>query len=230
VPVTETYQETEYKTEYRTEIYSGIEDVIVSTSGETSLTPVSQWHAPIYFVTHGNQGSDTPTYFYGYEIDMGKHIGCKVDIKLAPKVDGDIGVYDLTGVNIAVLTGDPNLTIWEWLSVYAPGWNINPALVGNLNTILSSPGRTLSFGSVGVGLDDKISFDAYGIREFAIIANTWNSNAISSVKLVWTDNITEKRTVTKEEQVPYQTLVQVEKQRTVMQTKQVPFWEAILSK
>jgi hypothetical protein len=77
------------------------------------------------------------------------------------------------------------------------------------------------------GTGDEISFDTKGVKEFAILANTWNVHAIISVKLVWSDDIIEKRTVTKERQVPYEVPVQVEKQRTVMQTKKVPFWEAI---
>lgn len=59
---------------------------------------------------------------------------------------------------------------------------------------------------------------------------TWNLYAISSVALVWLDDIIEQRAVTKERQVPYDVPVQVEKQRSVMQAEKVPFWEAIFRK
>jgi hypothetical protein len=67
-----------------------------------------------------------------------------------------------------------------------------------------------------------IVFDASGIKAFAIL-DSWFMFPISDVQLLWTDEVTEERTVTKEEQVPYQ----VEKQRTVVQAQRVPFWEVI---
>lgn len=73
----------------------------------------------------------------------------------------------------------------------------------------------------------SITFDTSKVKEFAIITRTEPGSNIfctslpddalstfievSSVQLIWTDIVTEK----------------VEKQRTVTQTKKVPFWEAI---
>jgi hypothetical protein len=79
------------------------------------------------------------------------------------------------------------------------------------------------------------AFDAQNVKEFTIITH-YTSNMpmskieISNVELIWSDNIIERKEVTKEKQVPYEISVQIEKQRTVMQTKKVPFWEAIFSK
>jgi hypothetical protein len=70
-----------------------------------------------------------------------------------------------------------------------------------------------------------IVFDTTGLTEFAIL-DTWYMYPISAFQLLWTDEVIEKKTVTKEKQIPYQ----VEKQRTVMQTKKVPFWEVVFGR
>lgn len=243
VPVTETYYETEYKTEYKTETYTATENVVVRTSeGETSLTPISKWHASIYFTTE--KSGTGMTYFYGYEIDASKYTKSKVKITLSSMAKGYIGVYNLTDIIRPPLfrTGWPGEgTVWEWLNPTQPNkWQeqIDPQTgetyylsqwLGKVNAITSS-GRTLSFRPMDTSLGNEIIFDAKDINEFAILANTLNVQAISSVKLVWSDDIIEQQTITKERQVPYQVPVQVEKQRTVMQTKHVPFWEVIFRK
>jgi hypothetical protein len=53
--------------------------------------------------------------------------------------------------------------------------------------------------------------------EYSYVPESSHNNPIKSITLAWSDNVTKQR------EVPYQ----VEKQRTVMQTKKVPFWEAI---
>jgi hypothetical protein len=78
--------------------------------------------------------------------------------------------------------------------------------------------------------NEIIEFDASGIYEFAIFANAWHTSPISSVTLVWQDEVTTQRPVTKERQVPYSEPYQVEKQRVVKQIKKVPFWEAIFGR
>jgi hypothetical protein len=227
VPVTETYYETEYKTAYRTETYTTTEDVVVKTSeGQTYLTPASTWQTGLYFRATGS-GTST-THYYGYEIDT-EHKTSQVKILVSSTAGGYIGVYNLTGVG-QIPNMPTTLATWRetnpktgelWMAPEEQTW------LDNLNAILTNPKRTLRFHQMGVGLDDKISFDAKGISEFAILANTWNERAVTSVTLVWSDDTVEKRTVTKERQVPYEVSMQVEKQRTVMQTKKVPFWEAI---
>jgi len=222
VPVTETYYETEYKTEYRTETYTATEDVVVRTSeGKTSLTPISKWYAGIYFKA---AGSGAGTYYYGYKMDTNEHTRSEVKISVSPMAQGHIGVYDLTGVGQIPIV-PTTLASWREVDPKTGGLWMTPgeqAWLDNLNAILTNPELILGYSTGQVG---ELSFDAKGIREFAILANTWNAHAVISVRLAWSDDIIEKKTVTKERQVPYQVPVQVEKQRTVMQTKKVPFWE-----
>jgi len=224
VPVTETYYETEYKTEYKAETYTETEDVVVSTSeGKTFLNPVSQWQEGIYLKASGS--GIWMTYYYGYEIDGNEHARSKVIIKASSAVPGYMGVWDLTGVgqihNKPGHLGGRIGTASGGLSLY----HDEQIWFDNLNAILTDSKRVLKFQPLDTSMGSEISFDAEGIKEFAILVNSLNKNALQSVKLVWPDDITEKRTVTKERQVPYQVPVQVEKQRTVIQTKKVPFWE-----
>jgi hypothetical protein len=164
------------------------------------------------------------TYYHGYEIDT-EHTTSQVKILVSSAAGGYIGVYNLTGVGqippkpdylggrIAKASGE--------LSLY-PG---EQAWLDNLNAIFTDPERVLFFQSMGTLPGNEIIFDTKGVKEFAILTNSWNERAVLSVKLVWSDDTIEKRTVTKERQVPYEVPVQVEKQRTVMQTKNVPIWE-----
>lgn len=84
--------------------------------------------------------------------------------------------------------------------------------------------------TIGFNKGDSILCGTKGVKEFAILSCVNPELRPPDVKLIWSDDIIEKRIVTKERQVSYQIPLQVEKQRTVMQTKKVPFWEAIFSK
>ena len=174
------------------------------------------------YVFSGCRGNFGLTYYYGYEIDGNEHTGSKIKIKASSTVPGIIGVWDLTGVGQmpimpTVTYGLGNLELYpevqEWFS--------------NINSILTDSKRRIIFQPLDTSTENEITFDTEGIEEFAILVNSWNERAVSSVRLVWSDDIIEQRTVTKELQVPYEVPVQVEKQRTVMQTQKVPFWEAI---
>ena len=103
------------------------------------------------------------------------------------------------------------------------------AWLNRVNYILSNA-RVLGELRTGVGMDGNIVFDAEAVREFGIFATTWNAYTIGSVKLVWVDEVIGQQTITGEKQIPYQVSYQTEKQRTVIKTETVPFWEAILGR
>jgi hypothetical protein len=223
VSVTETYYETEYKTEYKTETSTEIEDVVVSTSeGKTYLNPVSKWYAGIYFKEAGSGSGGT--YYYGYKIDAGGHTRSTVKIVVS-LTQGRVVVCNLT--NRGQFPSMPT-TVSKWRDVNPKTGELfltqaEQTWLDDLNSILTNQEYNLGYARES----GEISFDTTGIEEFGIFANTWNAYTVSSVKLVWSDDVIEKRNVTKERQVSYQVPVQVEKQRTVIQTKKVPFWEAI---
>jgi hypothetical protein len=225
MPVTETYYETEYRTEYKTEIYTTTEDVVVKTTeSKTYIYPILKWQTGLYFSRVGS--GIGMSYYYGYEISAAEHSTIKVEVSIsqsALKQTGGIGIYDLTGLGQI-----PNAPATTQMGTYKSGIYVPPPVIqewlDRVNSVLTNSTRTLSYLDTKTGAD-RIVFDAKGIKEFCILANTWNAQPISSVQLVWADDIIEPRTVSKEKEVPYKVPYQVEKQRTVIQTKKIPFWE-----
>jgi len=170
-------------------------------------------------------------YYSGFEISTVGRSKSQIRLILTSEtVPWAIGVYDLTGVG--QIPSPPQTGGW---GISQP--NINPALavkcqaelqewLDNFNDILTDPEHLLSFIESDQHTGRDIIVDVTGVEEFALITNAPKipmpygaeiSPIIAKVQLIWFDE------VTKERQVPYE----VEKQRTVMQTKQVPFWEAI---
>jgi hypothetical protein len=227
-PATETYYETQYQTEYRTETYTETENVVVSTKeGTKYLDPVVQWNNSLSFAETGN--IDTTSY-YGYSLfdyDFNPLEHSKIQVKivvsgLAQQQKGTIVVYNLTGVG-QIPPMPTAVSPWN-IGYYHARWfaeELTPRL-------MAAP--ILAELHTDVGEENDVTFDAKGITDFAIFANTYNSRPISFVELTWSDDTVVQKPVTKERQVPYQVPVQVEKQRTVAKTETVPFWEAILGK
>jgi hypothetical protein len=221
VPVVETYSETEYRTEYRTEPHTEtVNTVISSKQGVTYLNLQTKWYTDV--LAPGFEGSGG-TYYYDYIIES-FHSKNQVQITLAQNAQeqsGMIRVYDLSVVGPIPPRPTPYKKFF-----YQPS---EISWLNNLNTVLSTS-PLLGEVQLGTGAANQIVFDVNNIKEFGIFATTWDAYAIRSVKLVWTDEVIEPKTVTGERQVAYQVPYQVEKQRTVYKTETVPFWDAILGK
>jgi hypothetical protein len=221
VPVVETYTETEYKTEYRTEPYTETVDTVISSKQGTSYPNVnSKWYTDLLIPGFSGSGG---TYYFDYVIES-SHSKNQIEIDIsdvAQSQSGMVKVYDLSLVG--PIPPRPTAYKQYWLEPAEVSW------LNNLNSVLGSA-RLLGEVQLGSGGGNQILFDANGIREFGILATTWDAYAIKSVKLLWTDEVTGTKTVTGERQVPYQVPYQVEKQRTVMQPETVPFWDAIFGK
>jgi hypothetical protein len=221
VPVVETYYETEYKTEYRTEPYTEtVNTVISSKQGATYLNLQTKWYTDL--LIPGFEGSGG-TYYYDYVIES-SHSKNQVEINLsqgAQEQSGVVRVYDLS--SNGPIPPRPTPFKQYWLQPSEVNW------LNNLNVVLSSA-RLLGEVRLGSGMGNQIVFDANGIREFGILATTWDAYAIRSVKLIWTDEVIGPKTVTGERQVPYQVPYQVEKQRTVYKTETAPFWDVIFGR
>lgn len=226
VPVTETYYETEYKTKYKTETYTEIQNVVVSTKEDRKyLKPVVRWNDNLSFGTI--VGPDS-TYYYGYVLNdwdfnplQHSNVQVKVDISAsAQQQNGTIIVYDMTGVGQIPPMPTP---VYGWSNDYSytntyQFW-FDQILIPGL-----SAGHVVGERHTGVGEEDYLIFDAKNMTDFAILVNNYNFYTISSVELTWSDEVIGQKTVTSQRQVPYQVPVQVEKQRTIMQTKKGPFW------
>ena len=229
MPVTETYYETEYKTEYKTETYTETESVIIETiDGEQEIFNSAGWFSAVLSL---RDGAGIKTHYFHYVIGASEHTRSRVKIVVYPATRGYIAVYDLTGIGEIYASPTPSQLDLQLLAEQRIAW------FRHLNSILEDKSRLLGSykqplsGQIDEHISNEITFDVNEIKEFAIFTDTRpQDNVIKSVELSWSDDIVEKKAVTKERQVPYEVPVQVEEQRTVMQMKKVPFWEAIFSK
>lgn len=230
VPVTETYFETEYKTETYTEI---------GEKHEEDLQPVrAPWRGWFYFEGNDKTSNELNklllgTFYRGYEIST-VHPQSQIRIILSQAASSNpwiMRVYDLTGVG--QIPPPPERGAGEGKTSYNFEKGVmeyissprEQEFLANLNAVITDPKRVML--STRWDLPPHLlSFvvNATGVKEFAIMTSSNveisfydRQDLIGKVQLIWRDE------VTKERQVPYQ----VEKQRTVIQTNKVPFWEVI---
>ncbi len=222
--VTETYSETEYKTEYKTESYTATEDVVTNASGRDTLIPKLQWHDER--LPQGSIVKIPSSFLYlGYELP--EYDTSKLEFAFYTPVDCTFDVYDVGQVG--------HITKFE-LSLGGRGISWNPAFsvwkdkVNSQLAVAKLISSTEGFG----GHRGAFTVDITGVTELALIISSYQAVGSSlerwvevDTQLVWTDKVTETKTVTKERQVPYEVPYQVEKQRVVTKTKKVPFWELI---
>jgi hypothetical protein len=222
VPVTETYTETEYRTEYRIETHTETVNPSSSSNQDTTyLSPQTKWYTGVTFLNFQGEGG---TYYTDYLIET-SHLKNQVQVNLSQNAQVDNGivkVYDFSTTGPIPPYPTP-FKKWPYLQPSEIEW------INNLNNIINHV-PLLGQVQLGPGAASQILFDASGITEFGVFANTWDAYVVHSVKLVSSDEGTGPTTVTREEQVPYQVPYQVEKQRTVYKTETVPFWEAFSSK
>jgi hypothetical protein len=220
---TETYYETEYRTELKTETYTETENIVIKTEkGKEYIRPVLKWAG---YNLYGGPDINLMRY-YGYRVIPLPHQRITIKITLDPGAlddNGVIRVYDMTGTGQIPVIPTEVYPYWGYWSPHQIEW------FNNLNNKL---GRARVLATVITGnyappdsVSRYIEFDAKGVFEFAILAETLYYESVDMAELKWEDDIVESRTVTRERQVEIQVPVQVEKQRTVQKVIQVPIWE-----
>ena len=249
VQVTETFYETEYRTEYKTESYTTTEDVVVETvEGWDSLRPKTEWRTNwVYLI----DSSSEFTNYHGYDIStQGEHSKSQIQVTfvMQPQLHkGIIYAVDLTDAYSdqsipfsGLLFGKEPTQHSEGGQLFVPDEGcqiIDPQVLGDVkvwvdgfNAVMRNSARILGRLPVDKETTDySITFDAKDVKDFAVVIGVKPENVPFNVKLNWSDDIVEQRTVTKEREVPYQVPVEVEKQRTVTKTEKVPFWEAMMA-
>jgi len=246
VPVAETY----YETEYRTEEYAGIEEVVTIVEGEDKLEPeLAWWNSLMYWSTYPGEerySSESYIWYSGYYLP--EHKAARIQFNTRPKVI-QVRAFNVSDVDHidspqdVSTTGLPSVfwghaPDWPWWK-YPQGWKRPPGLdwpplslstyLDFFNLILNSDRQIYTSYLNKSSGNNSHDFDISGVTKLALVvemggfSGAYVTDPTSSVKLIWSDELVEEKTVTKQRQVPYE----VEKQRTVMQTKQVPFWEAI---
>jgi hypothetical protein len=254
VPITETYYETEYKTESYTEIVKEGEDELKpEIHWDCELMQILEQHPELCDGSETFQG----VWYLGYKLP--KHSSSKVIIQTWDNSSRN-RMVSANNVTTAGYTIKPPICKSLYTTYISPGtqgykeWrspNVFPyeerafnEWLGQFNTKIPDSELGSQFSctcpTIRGCVDDKkleYQFDTTGVNSLEIIIagkefsidyfgnisfpeTIGIAGPIKSIKLYWSDEVTKQR------QVPYQ----VEKQRTVMQTKQVPFWEAIFSK
>jgi hypothetical protein len=217
VPVTETYYETEYRTESYIEVVGCQSDY---------LTPKWTRSANVYFTSLEWAEAGAQSYYDGYEISTAKLSKSQVKLILSQSSLWGILVVNFTGVG-KLPTPPPRDPLKEKV-VYEKGVQKITAVpefqewLDNLNAITTDPKHVISFTRSDEHTGRDIIVDVTGVEGFMVITCVplFGAPVIEKVQLIWPEE------VTKERQVPYQ----VEKQRTVMQTEKVPFWEVFFGK
>ena len=243
-PVMETYYDTEYRTQYRTESYTESQRIISTTEGKDYLTPEIKW----YSTDLSMEGYST-TWYFGYTLpthDVSRtEVYFRRDIKQLRGVwRTNMSRYVWAGEEFVVYAYDTSGM--EHIPKFSSSWRQPEDFEHHVswsytrfgepyrldvwcNWVNSqlSEAKPLSEG-VYIG-GEALSLQTTGVTKLAILVAGVNPvfSPISSAKLIWSDEVIEEQTVTKERLVSYQVPYEVEKQRTVTETRRVPFWEAI---
>jgi hypothetical protein len=225
-PVTQTYEETLYRTEYTDEPYTENSTIVHTDTGEFELTSYYKWHT-------------TGLSYYGYDIPYYAsydNVSLRFSIwrQLQPE-PVTLRIYDMSNAG-QIPSPEPLLTEELLQPQQQPDWyfirgNASPDWLKTAN-IMINQGKFL--GSSEYMFSKKVDPQVIVLKAgkpsmIAVLVNEgqnrWNSRF--TVEVLWArSTIEQNQTVGKRpvaRQVPYQ----VQRQRTVYQVKQVPFWETI---
>ena len=235
-PRQETYYDTVYVTENRSEAFTQTYPVTVTKSGQEQLTPYVLWSSPSL------KFKGTPfIWYYGYRLPGSQTHGVeKIRISIYKQEYYEnvaVSLFDM-GPRGQVLQPpaipplDPiysDTVQWNWITSSGDTSTISKWL--NSANIKFNFARFLG-GQADLWMNRErpydIDFDTRGARDIAVlfIGPTTPQNTRFSASLLWSDQVTDNVTRTMERQAPYVVEQRIQKERTVNQTVQVPFWQA----
>jgi hypothetical protein len=253
-PVTSAYEETAYRTEYVSETYTENETMVETLSGQYELTPFYSWYSQnIAFSGRTNVWylaydiPQTPPYD---NMRLKVSIWKQPQYEAA-----SVSIFDMTrGGNLSTpapaVAGDSGKgrVKWTWITSTSSGttttsssgsgsdsstsvttggvsdsWvdaantQLNQALfIGGRNYLWSKEEDPQIF-ELNAGRAQKIGVILCGPL------NRWNAGI--SLAATWSQTITSFKPVTGERKVEKQVPYTVQKQKTVYETRQAPFWE-----
>jgi hypothetical protein len=224
--VSQNYQETQYRTETSTEFYADNQTTIQSESGEFALTPYFNWSTEAF-------------YYYGYEIpDAQSYDNISLRLSIWPQLQYEtvlLRVFDMSKTG-QIPSPEP-LPSGEQLTA-PPAWYLikgtaSATWLQSANTMINQSkflGATSYLFSKSAD-PQIIVLNAGKASSIAVIItgpeNRWNCRI--NLDVLWTRDTFKYEPITKQRQVSKEVPFQVDRQRTVYQTRQVPFWEAMLS-
>jgi len=235
----EPYYVTEYTTENRTELYTETIPIVKSVPYEKVLQPHILWSNPqLLFNGHNS------IWYYGYDLS-GFPARETQQIKIACFKQQfyeylAVSVFDMdpSGQILAppLISASDNISPVE-AEHY---WITSKEDISTFNTWSELANMKLDFAHFLGGRTDlflnsattyPVELDTRGSREIAVILSgpTDPLNCRFNTTLAWSENVTDYVTRTAERSVPVQVEHRVLKQRSVLQSRQVPFWESLLT-
>jgi hypothetical protein len=225
-PVTQNYKETQYKTEITTESYTENQTTVSIESGEYALIPYFNW-------------STANFYYYGYEIpDWPPCDNISLRLSMWSQLQHEpvtLRVFDMSKTGqipfpepISANEASSQSPTWyiitgtasaQWLRL--ANTMINQAKFLGATSYLWSQSVDPQILVLKAGKPSSIAIIITGAQ------NKWNCRV--SLDAIWSRINVNYQPVTKEKQVSKQVPFEVERQRTVYQVKQVPFWNIVLS-
>jgi hypothetical protein len=250
-PVTSTYEETAYRTEYVSETYTENETTIETLSGQYELTPFYSWYSQS--ITFSGKTNFWYTAYDIPESPPNDNIKLKIYVWKQPQYEtATISVLDMTKVGhlstpAPAVSGDSGTgqIARRWITGSSSGsssdsasgstsggvsdsWldaanvQINQALFLGGRTYLWSKEENPQILELNAGRAQKIGIILCGPL------NGWNARV--TVTATWSSAVTSYQPVTRERKVEKQVPYTVQKQKTLYETRQVPFWEVLLTR
>ena len=234
--VVQNYEETEYRTEYHTEPYSDNSSTIRLDTTEYALEPYYYWTSQDLAFKDNSR-----MWYYGYDLpEFPEGNGARLKIYIWPQLQYEkmfLSVFDMTRAGhidypdpvVTIASLEKGLIEWSWITGSATNTWLDGAnermshakFLGGRSNVWSKPGDM-----------QLIELNAGPARSIAIIVSgpqdKWNGRITLGVVPKY--NIAESRQAAGENKTAREVPYQVKKQRVVYEFRQVPFWEAILTR
>jgi len=234
----EPYYATEYTAENQTETYTEIVPVVRTVSHEETLQPYVVWSNPqLIFNEHKS------IWYYGYDLssfpvhnkqkikisffkqDFYEYLAVSVfdmdpkgQILAPPRISSSDNISAIA-VQRNWITAKPDITTFTtWFGSANMKLDFAHFLGGKINLFLNS------------GSPSTVELDTRGAKDVAVLISgpTDPQNCRFSSTLEWSENIAENVTRTAERPVPIQIEHRVLKEKSMVLSRQVPFWEALI--
>jgi hypothetical protein len=225
-PVTQAYQETQYRTEYTNETYTENNTSIKSDTGEFELHSYYSWHT-------------VDLSYYGYEIpDSATYDNISLRFSIWGQLQAEPVMLRIFDMSKTGQISSPEPLLVEDVPQPLPDWYLirgiaSPDWLKTANTMINQAKFLGGSNYIWSQAADPqiVVLKAGKPASIAVLVsgpqNRWNSRF--SIDVLWTRNIIEYSQAAKQRQVAHQVPYHVQKQRTVFQARQVPFWEAFSS-
>ncbi|MHB8086367.1 MAG: hypothetical protein ACYDHZ_11130, partial [Dehalococcoidia bacterium] len=230
-PINETYWENTTVSENHSEAYSEVVPVTHTLSGELALTPDIVWSV-------SELGFNSLRHFWYYGYSLPRHDESRVRILFLKQSYYEfvrVYVYDF-GERGQILA-PPLVANAENISSTTTGLQG----IGSWNMWIASADTKLTFARPLASISDLwlnyegnriVEFDTHGSRDIGIVISgpSLAQNCHFTTTLLWSDYKTENVTRTSDHIVMSTVLQPIQKTRSIVEVRKVPFWEILFNR